>query len=159
MTGGAAPAAPAGDPRPDGARTDRLRVAGGAPWEARVGYSRAVRAGPFVFVAGTTGIGPDGRPVPGGAYAQARRAFDIAGEALARAGATFADVVRTRLYVTDRAHWEEVGRAHAERFAEVRPAATLVVVAGLIDPEMLVEVELDAVVASGPESAGEGPRG
>lgn len=127
---------------------DRQRVAGGAPWEARVGYSRAVRVGPFVYVAGTTGIGPDGRPVPGGMYAQARRAFEIVGEALGRAGATFADVVRTRMYVTDAARWEEAGRAHGECFAAVRPAATLVVVAGLVDPDMLVEVEVDAVVGA-----------
>jgi enamine deaminase RidA (YjgF/YER057c/UK114 family) len=128
---------------------DRQRVASGAAWEARVGYARAVRVGPFVYVAGTTGIGPDGRPVPGGMYAQTRRAFEIAGEALAQAGASFADVVRTRMYVTDVAQWEEAGRAHAERFADVRPAATLVAVAALVDPALVVEVELDAVVGSG----------
>jgi enamine deaminase RidA (YjgF/YER057c/UK114 family) len=127
----------------------RRRVGSGAPWEAAVGYSRAVRVGPFVHVAGTTGLGPDGRPVPGGMYAQARRAFEIAGEALAALGASFADVVRTRMYVTDAARWEEAGRAHGERFADVRPAATLVVVAALVDPEMLVEIELDAIVGGG----------
>jgi enamine deaminase RidA (YjgF/YER057c/UK114 family) len=126
-----------------------VRVASGAPWEARVGYSRAVRVGPFVYVAGTTGIDAAGRPVAGGMYAQARRAFEIAGEALARAGASLADVVRTRMYVTDAAQWEQAGRAHAECFGDVRPATTLVVVAGLVDPEMLVEIEVDAVVAAG----------
>ena len=128
---------------------DRERLAGGAPWEARVGYSRAVRVGPFVYVAGTTGVDADGRPVAGGMYAQARRAFEIAGEALARAGASFADVVRTRMYVTDAARWEEAGRAHAECFAAVRPVTTLVVVAALVDPEMLVEVEVEAVIGGG----------
>lgn len=133
---------------------DRQRVASGATWEARVGYSRAVRVGPFVYVAGTTGIGPDGRPVLGGVYAQARRAFEIAGEALAAAGASFADVVRTRMYVTDASRWEEAGRAHAERFAGVRPAATLVVVAALVDPDLLVEVEVDAIVPDGAARGG-----
>jgi enamine deaminase RidA (YjgF/YER057c/UK114 family) len=137
-------AAPAG--LAPGWAADRERFGSGAPWEARVGYSRAVRVGPFVHVAGTTGLGPDGRPVPGGMYAQARRAFEIAAEALARAGASVGDVVRTRMYVTDAARWEEAGRAHGELFAEVRPVTTCVVVAALVDPEMLVEVEVEAIV-------------
>jgi enamine deaminase RidA (YjgF/YER057c/UK114 family) len=135
---------------------DRARLAGGAPWEARVGYSRAVRVGPFVYVAGTTGIGADGRPVSGGMYAQARRAFEIALEALARAGASPDDVVRTRMYVTDAARWEEAGRAHAECFGAARPVTTLVVVAALVDPEMLVEVEVEAVIAAGVGAPGPG---
>jgi enamine deaminase RidA (YjgF/YER057c/UK114 family) len=107
-----------------------------------------VRVGPFVHVSGTTGVGPDGQVVPGGMYAQARRALEIAEGALASAGATLGDVVRTRAYVTDASRWEEVARAHGERFGDVRPAATLVEVRALIDPAMLVEIELDAVVGS-----------
>ena len=125
---------------------DRQRVASGAPWEGSVGYARAVRVGPFVYVAGTTGVGADGRPVPGGTYAQTHRAFAIAVEALGRAGAGAADVVRTRMYLTTAAEVAGATRAHAEWFGGVRPAATLVVVAALIDPELLVEVEVDAVV-------------
>lgn len=126
---------------------DRAHLAGTAPYEATAGYARAVRVGPFVAVAGTTGLGDDGRVVPGGAYAQARRALAIVLDALARAGARPDDVVRTRLYVTDAAHAGEVTRAHAEALGHVRPAATLVVVAALIDPGMLFEVEADAIVA------------
>jgi enamine deaminase RidA (YjgF/YER057c/UK114 family) len=137
-----------------------MRVASGAPWEARVGYSRAVRVGPFVYVAGTTGIDAAGRPVAGGMYAQARRAFEIAGEALARAGASLADVVRTRMYVTDAAQWEQAGRAHAECFGDVRPVTTLVVVAGSSIPRCSsIDGRRGRRRAQGAESAGQGPRG
>ena len=125
---------------------DRQRVSSGAPWEPRYGYARAVRVGPFVHVSGTTGVGADGRVVDGGMYAQARRALDIIETALREVGASLADVVRTRAYVTDVSRFEEVSRAHGERFGDVRPAATLVEVTALVDPAMLVEIEVEAIV-------------
>jgi enamine deaminase RidA (YjgF/YER057c/UK114 family) len=126
--------------------SDRQRVSSGAPWEPRYGYARAVRVGPFVHVSGTTGVGADGKVVEGGMYAQARRALDIIEGALRETGATLADVVRTRAYVTDVSRFDEVARAHGERFGDVRPAATLVQVTALVDPLMLVEIEADAIV-------------
>lgn len=126
---------------------DRQRVSSGAPWEATVGYSRAVRVGRQVFVAGTTATGPDGQVVgPGDMHAQAMQALGTIEAALAEAGATLADVVRTRMFVTDIDRWEEAGRAHAAFFAGVRPAATMVQVARLIDPAHLIEIEVDAVI-------------
>ena len=125
----------------------RQLISSGRPWEAIVGYSRAVRVGNMVFVGGTAPSNPDGTThAPGDAYAQARRCFDIVEAALAEAGATMADVVRTRMFVTDISRWQEFGRAHAERFAEIRPGLTMVEVRALLDPEMLVEVEVDAVI-------------
>jgi enamine deaminase RidA (YjgF/YER057c/UK114 family) len=121
-------------------------VSSGGPWEARYGYSRAVVSGDTCRVAGTTDAGPDGRSThPGDPAAQARAIFAIIGAALAEAGFSLRDVVRTRMYVTDAAHVAAVGTVHGEVFAEVRPAATAVVVAGLIDPSLLVEIEVDAV--------------
>ena len=114
------------------------------PWEATVGYCRVVRAGDHVHVAGTTAT-VDGRVVAvGDAAEQTRVALGLVAEALARAGASLADVVRTRMFVTDIAEWEAIGRAHGEFFADVRPVATMVEVTALIDPDLLVEIEVDA---------------
>lgn len=125
----------------------RQLISSGRPWEAIVGYSRAVRVGNMVFVGGTAPSNPDGTThAPGDAYAQARRCFDIVEAALVEAGATMAHVVRTRMFVTDISRWQEFGRAHAERFAEIRPGLTMVEVRALLDPEMLVEVEVEAVI-------------
>ena len=124
----------------------RRRVSSGGPWEARYGYSRVAVAGDAAFVAGTTDAGADGRSEhPGDPAAQARAIFEIVARALAEAGFGLADVVRTRMYVTDPAHIARVAAVHGEVFADVRPAATAVVVAGLIDPTLLVEIEVDAV--------------
>src|SRR4051812_22660258 len=125
---------------------DRQLVSSGAKFEPIVGYSRAVRVGPFVSVAGTTGLGADGKVVPGGMYAQAKRAIEIAAAALAEAGASLEDVVRTRLFVTDIAQWEAVARAHGEAFSAIRPATAMIQVTAFIDPEMLVEIEMDAIL-------------
>ena len=124
----------------------RQRVSSGGPWEARYGYSRAVVAGDTCWVAGTTDAGPDGRSThPGDPAAQARAIFGIIEAALVEAGFGLDDVVRTRMYVTDAAHVALVGAVHGEVFAEVRPAATALVVAALIDPSLLVEIEVDAL--------------
>lgn len=117
----------------------RRNVSSGSPFEDRVGYSRAVRVGPLVVVAGTTASGAD-------VVAQAREAFRRIEAALGEAGATLADVVRTRMFVTDIAQWEAVGAVHAEVFGDVRPVATMVEVSALIAPDLLVEIEVDAYV-------------
>ena len=121
-----------------------------APWEPIVGYSRAVRVGPFIAVTGTAAVDDRGEVVGlGDPAAQARRCLAIIATTLERLGATLSDVVRTRIYVTDIAQWEAVGRVHGEVFGAIRPATTMVQVAALIDPRMLVEIEADAIVAAG----------
>jgi enamine deaminase RidA (YjgF/YER057c/UK114 family) len=121
----------------------RKNISSGAPWEPKVGYSRAVKVGRTVHVSGTTGT-VDGKVVSRGAYEQAVKAIEIIEAALAEAGAKLKHVVRTRIYVTDRKHCDVVGRAHGKFFSEIRPASAMVIVAGLIDPAMLVEIEAEA---------------
>lgn len=124
---------------------DRQLISSGAPWEAIAGYSRAVRVGPMIHVAGTTASDRQGRAVgKGDAYAQTRHILTIIEAALEEAGASLQDVVRTRMYVCDMGDWEEVARAHGEVFRDIRPAATLIEVGRLIGPDFLVEIEADA---------------
>lgn len=132
------------------------RISSGTPWESRVGYSRAVRAGPFVRVSGTTATSEEGDVVgEDDPYRQTVRALENVERALARAGAELSDVVRTRIFVTDIDQWRAVGRAHAEVFGQVRPATSMVEVSRLIDPAMLVEIEAEALVDEPPEAAGD----
>jgi len=125
----------------------RINVSSGAPWEPLVGYSRAVRVGNEIHVSGTTSLDENGILVgPGNAGAQTRQILNIIRQALEEAGASMSDVVRTRIYVTDISQWEDIGRAHGSFFGDIRPAATMVEVSRLIDPDMLVEIEATAIV-------------
>ena len=128
--------------------SERRHHSSGTDWEARIGYARAIRVGDSIHVSGTLGVGLDGRP-PDGAYAQAVASLERIGAALEALGSSLADVVRTRMYVVDmEANQLEVGRAHSEFFSDVRPASTMVGVAGFVGPEYLVEIEAEAIASS-----------
>lgn len=125
----------------------RKNISSGARWEPTVGYSRAVRVGPHVHVAGTTAVDASGALIgPGNAYAQTAFILQKIGRALEEAGASFSDVIRTRMFVTDISKFEEYDRAHGEVFGNIRPASTMVEVKALVDPRMLIEIEADAYV-------------
>lgn len=125
----------------------RRRVFSGAPWEAKIGYCRAIKAGNQIFVTGTASVADDGSVyAPGDGYAQTCRCFDIIKKSLTELGADFSDVVRTRMFVTDITKWQDFGKAHHEYFSKNPPATSMVEVKSLISPEMMIEIEVDAIV-------------